>query len=140
MKNYELLEHTADIKILVKARDLQGLFENSALAMFDIMGQLIEDLKQELEGAGLTITQNATDIEELLINWLNELLSLSAVNELFFTDFKIYRLDRTSCHADIYGEDIKNYKINTEIKAATYHELKIKENKDGWTAEIVFDV
>ncbi|MBU1998121.1 MAG: archease [Candidatus Omnitrophica bacterium] len=52
----------------------------------------------------------------------------------------MYRLDRTSCHADIYGEDIKNYKINTEIKAATYHELKIKENKDGWTAEIVFDV
>ncbi len=42
--------------------------------------------------------------------------------------------------AEAIGSDIKNYKVNTEIKAATYHELKLKKNIFGWQAEVVFDV
>jgi SHS2 domain-containing protein len=144
MKIYEVLDHTADIRIRIKAKDLKGLFENSALAMFDIMGQIAPipygPAAIEIKKFRFAVTQKAEDLEELFINWLNELLSLSAAKELMFTDFIINRLDKTNIEAEVYGEDIKNYKINTEIKAATYHELKLAEINSGWQAEVIFDV
>jgi SHS2 domain-containing protein len=143
-KTYQLLEHTADIGIRVKAANLKELFINSALAMFDIAGQLVPlpsgPAAVAIKKTGLKINQKAGDLEEIFINWLNELLSLSAAKRLVFTDFIIHRLDRNNLEAECYGEDIKNYKIDTEIKAATYHQLKIKKNKDGWQVEVIFDV
>jgi len=39
MKDYEVIEHTADIGIRVKAKDPAGLFKNAAAAMFDIIAE-----------------------------------------------------------------------------------------------------
>ncbi|MCM8801242.1 MAG: archease [Candidatus Omnitrophica bacterium] len=140
-KNYEFLEHTADIGIRVKAKDLKALFKNIALAMFDVMAKRNSDLSpQSSKLKKIIIKQRAGSLEELLVNWLNELLSLSAVKESIFTDFNITKLDNDNLEAEVFGEDIKNYKLNTEIKAATYHQLKIEEKDTGWQAEIIFDV
>ena len=151
-ENYELIEHTADIRIRVKACDLKELFKNTALAMFDIMAQKKSKIKnlrqkewrirQELwrKKSKIEIKQKADNLEELFVNWLNELLSLSATKELIFTDFKLDKLDEKNLEATVVGKDIKNYKVNTEIKAATYHELKLEESKSGWQAEVIFDV
>ncbi|MBU4346423.1 MAG: archease [Candidatus Omnitrophica bacterium] len=138
MKNYQIIEHTADIGIRVKARDLKELFKNAARAMFDIMAETIEKKSQRTEKFALK--QRAADREELFINWLNELLSLSATQGLVFKDFKIERLDEGSIEAIVTGNDIKSYKVNTEIKAATYHELKLEKASSGWQAEVIFDV
>ncbi|MCM8757581.1 MAG: archease [Candidatus Omnitrophica bacterium] len=140
-KNYEFLEHTADIRIRVKAKDLKELFVNTALAMFDIMAE--KSLKPRTYSSKLKkikIIQKADGLEELLVNWLNELLSLSAVKELIFTDFKIKKLDENNLEAEIFGDEIKNYRINTEIKAATYHQLKLERIDSSWQAEVIFDV
>ncbi|MCM8799773.1 MAG: archease [Candidatus Omnitrophica bacterium] len=140
-KNYEFLEHTADIRIRVKAKDLKELFVNTALAMFDIMAE--KSLKPRAYSSKLKkikIIQKADGLEELLVNWLNELLSLSAVKELIFTDFKIKKLDENNLEAEIFGDEIKNYRINTEIKAATYHQLKLERIDSSWQAEVIFDV
>ena len=137
-KNYELIEHTADVGIKVKGKNLKGLFKNTALAMFDIIAE-----KKDLKSQGqkkIKITQKADNLEELFINWLNELLSLSATKELIFSDFKINKLDEKNLETISIGGDIKNYKVNTEVKAATYHELKIKKIKSGWQAEVILDV
>lgn len=138
MKNYELIEHTADIGIKVKGNDLKELFRNAAMAMFDIMAE-----KKEMEvkkQAKIKIEQKADNLEELFINWLNELLSLSATKELIFSDFQINKIDKDILQSVAIGENIKNYKVNTEIKAATYHELKLEKQKDGWLAQVIFDV
>ena len=138
VKNYEFIEHTADIGIRVKGDDLKGLFINAALAMFEIIAE-----KQKTESTRQVkakIEQEADNLEELFINWLNELLSLSATKELIFSEFKIDKLDENSLKAIVTGNDIKNYKVNTEIKAATYHQLKIQESESGWQAEVIFDV
>jgi SHS2 domain-containing protein len=138
-KNYELIEHTADIGIRVKAKDLKELFKNTALAMFDIMiERKIKNQKSKIKN--IIVKQKAENSEELFINWLNELLSLSATRELIFEDFNINRLDKNNLEAIITGRDIKNYKVNTEIKAATYHQLKLEQTKSGWQAEVIFDV
>ena len=137
-KNYELLEHTADIGIRTKGDSLKELFQNTALAMFDIIAGI--PTKKSKRKEGITIKEKADNIEELFINWLNELLSLSAVKELIFTDFIIEKLDEHSIKSICIGEDIKNFKVNTEIKAATYHELKLEQTKSGWQAEVILDV
>ena len=140
MKNYELIEHTADIGVRVKGGDLRELFINTALAMFDIMAEKKRNTQYSIRNTRYIVQQKADDLEELFINWLNELLSLSAIKEKIFCDFRFKKLDEQNLEAEVSGYDIKDYRVNTEIKAATYHQLKIEKSKSGWTAEVIFDV
>ena len=137
-KNYELIEHTADVGIKVKGNDLKDLFKNAASAMFDIIAEKKEP--KAAKQAELRIEQKADNLDELFVNWLNELLSLSATKELIFSDFQINKINKNTLQAIAIGEDIKNYKVNTEIKAATYHQLKLEHTETGWQAEVIFDV
>lgn len=137
-KPYELLEHTADIYIRVKAKDLKELFKNAASAMFDIMAEKRASKLQKIKK--IKVKEEADNLDELFINWLNELLSLSATKELIFSDFKIKKLTENNIEAVLTGGGLSHYKINTEIKAATYHALKIEKIKSIWQAEVVFDV
>ena len=140
-KSYEIIEHTADIGIKVHGKDLKELFLNGAAAMFDIMAEKKPiSGTRDLTSESIIIEQTANNLEELLVSWLNELLSLSATKGLIFNKFKIDRIDKNNLKAKISGEDIKNYKINTEIKAATYHELKIGNKNSGYDAEVILDV
>ncbi|OGX18369.1 MAG: hypothetical protein A3K83_06005 [Omnitrophica WOR_2 bacterium RBG_13_44_8b] len=136
-KNYELIEHTADVGIRVKGDDLEGLFANAALAMFDVMA---EAGNEEAEKKEINIRLKADNLEELFIYWLNELLSQSATKELIFSAFKIARLDKNNLEAKAIGCDVKNYRVNSEVKAATYHQLKLQQLKSGWQAEVILDV
>lgn len=147
MQYYELLEHTADIGIRLKAKDINELFKNVAMAMFDIMSERKSPDPRQSVGAPshqspvkITIEQKAENLEELFINWLNELLSLSSAKELIFTGIKINKLSETALAATAIGENIADYKVNTEIKAATYHQLKLEPINSGWQAEVIFDV
>ena len=138
MKDYEVIEHTADIGIRVEAISPSLLFKKTALAMFNIIAgtQTPKSTTQQ----EINIKQEAGNLEELLVSWLNELLSLSATKELIFFDFKIERLENNLLEAVASGRDIKDYKINTEIKAATYHNLKVWQDGALWKAEVIFDV
>jgi SHS2 domain-containing protein len=136
-KNYEILEHTADISIRVKGTDLKELFKNAAAAVFDIIA---ERRTREGTKVRLAVSQEADNLDELFVNWLNELLSLSAVKDLIFTEFKIDSLDEHSLKAAVFGEKMNHFRMNTEIKAATYHELKLEKNDPGWQATLVLDV
>ena len=53
---------------------------------------------------------------------------------------KLNKLNEKAIDAQAIGSDIRNYKVNTEIKAATYHELKIEKIDYRWQAEVIFDV
>ncbi|MEK6714855.1 MAG: archease [Candidatus Omnitrophota bacterium] len=139
MKNYEFLEHTADIGIRLKAKGLNELFKNAAMAMFEIAAERKFEIRNS-KFEKIIIKQKAENLEELFINWLNELLSLSSAKELIFTDFKINKLSETALEATAIGENIADYKVNTEIKAATYHELKIEKIDSEWQVQVIFDV
>jgi len=138
LKNYELLEHTADIGVRIKSLTLKGLFKNACLAITDITSE-----KQKIqypEKHKIVITQKADNLEELFINWLNELLSVSAAEGLIFEDIRINQINEKFVDAIAIGTDMRNYKMNTEIKAATYHQLKVQKSGFLWQAEVIFDV
>ncbi|MFH0791082.1 MAG: archease [Candidatus Omnitrophota bacterium] len=140
-KDYEIIEHTADIGIRVSAPDLAGVFSKAAAAMFDIIAEKkLSAVSRQLSAKKVIVKQKAGNLEELLVNWLNELLSLSAVKELIFYGFKINKLDAKGLEAEVFAKPMKNFKVNTEIKAATYHELKVIKVDSGWQAEVIFDV
>jgi SHS2 domain-containing protein len=76
-RTYELIEHTADIGIRVKGKDLKELFKNAASAMFDIIAEKKpQATSHRLQATRIIVKQRADNLEELFINWLNELLSL----------------------------------------------------------------
>ncbi|MFH1128499.1 MAG: archease [Candidatus Omnitrophota bacterium] len=138
MKNYEIIEHTADIGIRVKGKDLADLFKNAAQAIFEISTEKLPT--KDKEKHKIFVAQKATSLEELFINWLNEVLSLSSAEGLIFEDFQMTKIDEFNVEAIALGSDITNYKTNTEIKAATYHQLKVEKTNSGWLAEVIFDV
>jgi len=138
-KNYELLEHTADTGIRVKASDPEGIFRNAALAVFDIIAEALPGQKAT-KPQKFHIKLKSENLEELFVNWLNELISLSAAKGLIFSGFKKIKLDGSGLEADITGNNVSGYKVNAEIKAATYHELKLEKSDSGWIAEVIFDV
>ena len=137
-KNYELLDHTADIGIRVKSSSLERLFKNAGLAIKGISTE-----KQRIqfpEKHKIVIAQKAANAEELLVNWLNELLSVSQAEALIFEEIRINEISEQFVDAVAIGTDIRNYKTNFEIKAATYHQLKVQKTGSTWQAEVIFDV
>jgi len=137
-KNYEIFEHTADIGIRIIGKDLKELFKNAGLAVFQVSSR--KQFTKNKKHTVITIRQEAKNLEELFINWLNELLSLSAVNGLIFHNIRIERLEGNKLEAFCTGSSIANYKVNIEIKAATYCELKVEKTGCGWGAKVIFDV
>ena len=134
---FEILDHTADTGIIAYGENLGKAFENTALGMFS----LITELKNIKKDQTRKINVSATDRDNLLINWLNELIYLFDVDNLVFSNFDIIRLTDTTISATAYGEkvDLSRHEIKTGIKAATYHMLKIEEN-DGCRVQVLFDL
>lgn len=138
-KRYELLEHTADIYVRIYGKDLKALFQNAAIALFDIIARK-KRITTNPTRRILTIRKTAENLEELLISWLSELISLSDAHNLIFEKFKISELSDKKIVASVTGSKKENFRVKTEIKAATYHELKIEKTKSGWQAKVIFDV
>lgn len=138
MENYEVFEHTADIGIRVKGKNLKELFKNAGLAIFRISSR--KQFTKNKSHTCINIKLKSDNLENLFVDWLNELFSLSAAKGLIFHNIKINGLQDNAIEAVVTGSDIKNYKVNTEIKAATYHELKVERSPAGWLAEVILDV
>ena len=138
MKRYEQFSHTADIGLRVFGKDLKELFENAAFAMFDTIADL-EGLKGDLEERFELEAQNP---EELLIAWLDELLYNFYTKQIIFFKFQIEELTDTRIKAKALGRLVgsNRNRLKTEIKAATYHDLKIQKIPEGCQVDIIFDV
>ncbi len=131
---FEELDHTADWKIRVWGRDYADLFRNAALAMYTLMGHK--------ERTGPTVERRveveAVDYPSLLVAWLNELLFYSEVYGEIYTDVDIHAISPERLEATVRGFVGKTEL--SKIKAATYHELEVRETPNGVEATVVFDV
>ena len=138
MERYKLLDHTADIGIIVSGRDLPEVFGNAAYAMFDILTDI--DSVREKESYDLQVS--ASDIENLLVAWLDELLYRYETDRVIFSKFSIDDINDRKLSATVFGEkiDLDRHEIKTEIKSVTYHQLKVEKTDGGWRAQVIFDV
>jgi SHS2 domain-containing protein len=134
---FEIIDHTADVAIAAYGADMKKAFANAALGMFSIM----TDIDKVNETVTRDVEVTAEDMKDLLVSWLNELLFVSEVEKILLKKFDISELDETKIIARCYGEKIdpKRHRIKTEIKAATYHMLKIEEG-NGVRVQVLFDI
>ena len=138
MKKYELIDHTADIAIKAYGKNLSEAFENAAKAMFDIITD-----SSEIDSIGrYDIELEAPDLEQLLVDWLSELLYLNTARNQVFGFFKV-ELDEKNCKlkAKVFGDkfDLSKHKIGAEIKAVTYHMLEVR-NRRSYHVQVLFDI
>lgn len=138
MKTYELIEHTADVGLKAYGKNLSEAFENAAKGMFDIITD-----KSEIVSVGqYNIELEAPDLEQLLVDWLSELLYLNTARNQVFGFFKVDLDEKNNkLTAKIFGEkfDLSKHKIGTEIKAVTYHMLKVRD-KRPYHVQVLFDI
>ncbi len=140
---HELIEHTADVGLRVFAHSAEDLYVNAAKGMFAIIAGRKARVKK---AAGIKKTKFELDIcarnrEELLVGWLSELLTLFDIHDLIFVRYKINQLTAKQIKALAWAEPFNKqiYTRKTEIKAVTYHQLKIKKVAGDLVAEIIFD-
>jgi SHS2 domain-containing protein len=132
----EVINHTADVGIRVHSPNLAKLFEEAARGMFE----LITSLKGVKKGEVVKIELKSNNLTDLLHDWLSELLYIYEVDGILFCNFHIEELSKNKIRAKAYGEILYEQEIKTEIKAVTYHHLKVQEENNGWVAEVIFDI
>ena len=136
--DFEVIDHTADIGIVAYGTNIKQVFANAARGLFSLITEL--DTITEKEQHNIEIT--APDREALLVNWLNELIYLFEAKEMLFNRFDITSLTDTELRATGYGEkiDLTKHELKTQVKATTYHMLKIEQTRSSWKAQVIFDV
>ncbi|MEA3454543.1 MAG: archease, partial [Candidatus Caldatribacteriota bacterium] len=129
MKEFEILEHTADIGIAAYGKNKREVFINVAKAMFEIIDGGNKTLKENFYDK---IKLEADNLEGLLFAWLNELLYISETKLVILSKFKIKDLSNNKIEAKVEGIKINppSVKIEKEIKAVTYHRLEIKKDEE----------
>ena len=135
---YEVFDHTADVGLRIFAPDRSSLFAEAARALFSLVVvnldavQAVEERHYELAGE---------QDEYLLFDWLTELLYTFETEHLLLSEFQV-ELSPVGLRATGRGEriDRSRHELDHEVKAITYHGLKVEQSGQGWVAEVIVDI
>jgi len=132
---FEILEHTADVGIRASGPTIVEAFTETARGMFSIIG----DAGGCDSSLVVDVSADGHDNESLLHGLLSELLFLHEVEEVFLTELDL-TLDGLTVKGTGRGCPSSSASILSEIKAVTYHRLKVERTHDGWVCEVLFDI
>ena len=137
-KNYKLIDHTADLGIEVYGSNLGNLFENAGYAMFDV----ITDINRLNALSETSVNISGEDWPDLMVNWLRELLYLWTGRGLLVKTINIISISEYTLSANVKYEPYVSdrHLLKSELKAVTYHQVKVEEKNSEWEARIIFDV
>ncbi len=143
-RGHETFDHTADMGIRGWADNLPGALEETAQAMFEMIfdGEGV-DPEEEIE-----IIASGNDRGEILVEFLNELLTAADMAETALTGVAIGRLTREedgrwTLEGAARGVKRSRYpdRLLSEVKAATWQGLSVREDEDkSWVAQCVIDM
>ncbi|MBI5873674.1 MAG: archease [Candidatus Omnitrophica bacterium] len=141
MKRYEFFGHTADIAVKAYGGSLKELFTSSALAMFSILVSKKQN-RPETILKEVIIKKTEEALEDLVKAWLDELLFYFSSQCLILHRIKSLDICEGALEAKVLFEtfDKDYFQTGQEIKAVTYHELKVERIRNKWQAHIIFDV
>ncbi len=140
MGQSETFDHTADLGLRVRGSDLDDLFRTAAKGLFHV---IVANAAEVRPRETLHVVLSAEGIEELLVDWLNELIYQAETGHRFFSRFDVRVTESPpSLAAEIGGEPIDpdRHILDHEVKAATHHGLRLVHASDGWYAEVILDI
>jgi SHS2 domain-containing protein len=137
-KNYEFIEHTADLGFRAYGGSVGELFVHAAEAFFEAILAL-ESIEEKTERS---IEVQAEALDDLMVSWLDEFLFLYDTEKLVFKRFQIIEIGENRTRANAWGEilDLARHEIKTVIKAVTYHKLYVRKRGRVWETQVIFDI
>jgi SHS2 domain-containing protein len=136
--SYEIIDHTADLGIVVRGATIKELFVNAAHAMTDLM------VKADIRGKGIKrkLIIEGEDLPDLMVRWLSEILYLFSGEHILVRAIEIGSVSPTRLQSmlDVVSLEKSHHEILREIKGVTYHQIAVEETADGWEARVIFDI
>jgi SHS2 domain-containing protein len=135
---FEVFEHTADIGLRIRSPDRPSLFVDAARSLFSLLVANLETVRcVQVESFAIA----GGDDEYLLFDWLNELLYTFETKRILLAEFDV-QFDDSGITAVCRGEPIDpaRHEMDHEVKAITYHELKVEQTGREWLAEVIVDI
>jgi SHS2 domain-containing protein len=138
VKRFRFIDHTGDLGMEIYGQSLTDLFENAGEALFHVITDPLR-VREKVERA---IALNYRDLETLMVDWLSQLLYLHDVEELLLMRFKVRNIDDGRFEALAWGEFFQeeHHIIRTGVKAVTFHQLEVKQQRDRWQARVILDL
>lgn len=137
-KNYRILTRSSDLAIRVLGKSQAELFANSAFALFD----LLTDVEKVQVNERLPLEVEGVDRDDLMVNWMRELLYLFQGSGYLLKEFNIRDVKDTYVKAEVSGEkyDPDRHEIQREIRSVAYHQSRMEKTGDQWMAQVVFEI
>lgn len=135
---YETFAHTADVGLRVRAADLNQLFADAAAGLFSLM---VSDVPPNPGDPEHRFELDGSRLDLLLLDWLNELLYTFDSERLLLRDFDV-EVDNDGLRARAHAQplDPDRHQLLREVKAITYHGLKVERYGEEWLAEVIVDI
>jgi len=134
---YKILDKiTSDIMFEVYGKNEKELFSNAAEALFSVICE-IKEVKPEDR---IEVKVKGKDLKDLLYNWLENLIGLVDIKEMFLSKFIIKEISDKELKAECYGEPLSKKKSGTVVKAVTYYKFDLDKTKQGYKALVSLDI
>ena len=135
---YRLTRRQSELAVRITGGSQADLFANSAFALFDVMAdvskiEIKERMNLEVEG---------TDRDDLMVNWMRELLYLYQGSGYLLREFNIREVRDTLVKAEVCGEKIDpdRHEIRQEIGSVAFHKSRMEKTGKQWTAQVIFEL
>ena len=138
-KKYRITKHKSELAVKVVGASQADLFANSAYTLFDVM---VADLDKVDCKDHIPLEIEGTDRDDLMVNWMRELLYLYQGSGYLLKDFQIREVKDTIVKAEVAGEKIDpdRHEIKQEIAAIAFHKSRMDKTGNQWTAQVIFEV
>jgi SHS2 domain-containing protein len=137
--DYILLDHTADLGVRIRGTSPADLFENACKTLDYIIFGIVPPAEKP---CSRKISLSGSDLADLMVRWLSEILYLFDGEHLVVANADIHTLSTKDLKATLTTTpfDPDYHEVLREIKAVTYHGIKVTREKGIWTAEVIFDL
>jgi SHS2 domain-containing protein len=129
---YEILHHTADIRLHVTASTLEELFADALRGLMAVMGTAAHGARAE------DVALDSVNVTALLVDFLNEALVRAVVQHRLFTGAAFATLGETHLAGTLTSAPAEEF--DEDVKAVTYHEAEVRRGDRGWTTMLVLDI
>jgi len=139
MPNFSIIDHTADLGLKVRGETLAKLFENAAGSMIQLAVKVPDAVPTET----VHVHVSGSDPEDLLVRWLGEILYFFEGEKKIAVNSRVTSISRQHLDATLqmipYDPDL--HELLSEIKAVTYHQIRVSQKEDRlWEAQVILDL
>jgi SHS2 domain-containing protein len=136
MRDFQVLEHTADVGIRASGASLEETFEAATEGLASILGAW-----RPSTGVSRRIDIEPADLGAQLVDWLSEVIYLQDSLDAVIAGVQVDRVSKNGTTGTIELASRGDETLEgTAVKAITYHQLRVEQRGDRWTAEVYVDV